>query len=250
MPKSTLVLLHGFPLDSRMWQSVEKELACDYDLLIPDFPGFGGTPLLSENSIPHWARHLDSLLNDAGVSGKIQLCGLSMGGYVALEFATLFPGRLQRLILCDTKATADTEPARQQRLQTAQRMRAATGEQITVCLQELVAGMLPKLLAPATFELQAEIPQQLESWILQAEPLSVAVAQEAMAHRREHSELLKSLTCPVLGIVGADDQLTPPQVLGASINSARQGKLVVIPQAGHMPPLEQPRAFVEAICSG
>ena len=106
----TVLLLHGFPFDKSMWAEQTDELtAAGFRIIAPDLRGFGETKPTSEIST------MDDMAHDAaGLLEQLQIdqvivCGLSMGGYVAFEFAHLFPARVHALILAGTRAPADNE---------------------------------------------------------------------------------------------------------------------------------------------
>jgi pimeloyl-ACP methyl ester carboxylesterase len=107
-----LILIHAFPFDGRMWDSQRGTLSAGRRLLVPDLRGFGRSPLpKSPHSIDEHARDVAEFLATNSVERTV-LCGLSMGGYVALAFAALFPERLAGLVLADTRAGADTPAAK------------------------------------------------------------------------------------------------------------------------------------------
>src|SRR5262245_53480319 len=89
-----LILLHAFPLDSSMWALQVADLAAHRRVISPDFPGFGGSAVSAGLTVDSAADVVAELLDHLGVNDRIVVCGLSMGGYVALAFARLYPQRL------------------------------------------------------------------------------------------------------------------------------------------------------------
>src|SRR5690606_3898681 len=116
----TLLLIHGFPLDSRLWRPQVEGLATIARVLAPDLRGFGD----DRREVPEvlamedFAEDLKDRLDKEGVS-QVVLCGLSMGGYIALAFMERWPERVQGLVLCGTRAEADDDQGRQARQATA-----------------------------------------------------------------------------------------------------------------------------------
>ena len=97
-----LLLIHGFPLDHTMWQFQIEDLSRDFRIIAPDLRGFGSSDLSdAPMSMADFADDLERLLTELGIDSPVNICGLSMGGYIAWEFWHRHPQRLSRLILCD-----------------------------------------------------------------------------------------------------------------------------------------------------
>src|SRR5690242_17063908 len=110
--RTTLVLVHAFPVWSALYDDVRDQLAATYDLLTPDLRGWGGdAPPDDEPSLDVYADDVAALLDSHGVERAV-IGGTSMGGYVAMAFARRHDARLSGLVLVDTKAAADTDAAR------------------------------------------------------------------------------------------------------------------------------------------
>src|SRR3981081_3902127 len=93
---AAVVLLHGYPFDHSMWsEQIDFLSAHGYRVIAPDLPGFGGSLKEADRTIttmPDMAQDVAALMDQLGVVDA-SICGLSMGGYVAFEFAHLFPAR-------------------------------------------------------------------------------------------------------------------------------------------------------------
>ena len=250
--KPALVLVHGFPLDNRMWEACTASLSNHFKILKINLPGFGGQPLLETNTMATWADFVAKSITDSGLSGPVHLCGLSMGGYISLEFADRYPNRLASLILCDTKTLTDSDQARQARLDMAAKLisdddSTAANINTETTVSQIASQMLAKLLCTSTLQSSPAIVQSVKEMIIQSPAASIATAQLAMAARGDTAHVLRALHCPVIGIVGAEDELTPPATMRAEIDTCKSGKTYVIPNAGHLPPLENPAAFATAV---
>ncbi|HEY9178769.1 MAG TPA: alpha/beta hydrolase [Flavipsychrobacter sp.] len=104
-----IVLLHGFPLDSSLWDKIVPTLAEDYLVIVPDLPGSGKSTFEgNELSIDEMAESVRLILVKEQVN-KVVLAGHSMGGYVALAFADLYPDAVKGLALVHSSARSDTE---------------------------------------------------------------------------------------------------------------------------------------------
>jgi 3-oxoadipate enol-lactonase len=237
-----LVLLHGFPLDHRMWDEVAAELGRQrLTVIAPDLPGFGGSDAIGEvlrmDAAADWVASLLDLLE---IDRPVHLAGLSMGGYIAMEFALRQEPRLDKLILCDTKAEADSDAARADRLRMAQEV----GQRGVEWVAE---AMIPKLIDAHAPSRQEALIDRLRRMILDAPAAAISAAQEGMAQRRSMIELLPTIEHPILALAGSGDQITPPEMVQRIIADAHEGRMVTIPGAGHLAPMENPMAVAEAI---
>ncbi len=147
--RHTLLLIHGFPQDHTLWTGTAEALREAADVITPDLRGFGGDerPLPEAMTMEAYAADLKQLLDERGVD-QVVLGGLSMGGYVALAFLAKWPERVRGLVLCNTRATADTAEGRTARAETA-----ATALEKGVAL--IARGMMPKVLSASS---RAAIP--------------------------------------------------------------------------------------------
>ena len=238
------LFVHGFPLDHSMWRRQIDAFSPLGRLLMPDLPGFGASAPLSGDpmTMADFADVLDAFLDVADVTEPIIYVGLSMGGYIAWEFYRRHRDRLDRLILCDTRAAADTEEVRQTREETAQRvLREGTSF--------LADGMLPKLFSERTLSDQPEVVEETARVIRGTAPSSVAAALRGMALREDMTGLLPSIDLPSLLIGGEDDMLTPPEEMEGMAGQIPGAVWHRVAGAGHMAPLERPQVVNEAIGS-
>jgi pimeloyl-ACP methyl ester carboxylesterase len=243
-----LVLLHAFPLDHRMWQRV-LPLADHLRLIIPDQRGFGGSvggddSTAEPASIGQLAEDVVGLLDALHVSEPAVIAGVSMGGYVAQQVAACHPDRVHSLILCDTKFAADTSEARAGRADLAARV-GRVGQRI------LAEAMIPNLLAKApTVESPSKrnaVEQLLHEMITRQPVATIQAALAALGQRPDMTAAMQQCDRPVLLICGAEDTITPPTVMQAMEELLPQGRLLVVPEAGHLVPLEAPEIFCEAV---
>ncbi|MBK1785867.1 alpha/beta fold hydrolase [Prauserella cavernicola] len=238
-----LVLLHAFPVDARMWNAVREPLAARTRLITPDQRGLGRTPLPDsdrEPSLDDAARDVLALLDRLGLE-RVILGGCSMGGYVSLAVLRAAPERVGGLVLVDTKATADTDEARANRLAVAER---AETEGTSGWLAD---AMLPNLLAEQTRSDKPEVGATVRELIQAQPPEGVAWAQRAMATRPDSTDALREADVPTLVVVGEHDALTPPAAARELAEDARQSTLAVLPGVGHLTPLEAPEGLATAI---
>lgn len=231
-----LLLLHAFPFDRRFWRSVSPALHGHRRVISLDVRGFG------ESSLGESGFTIDDLADDVAVLAdavgldRFTLGGLSMGGYIALAFAARHGNRLDGLILADTKAGSDTPDARNARDHAIFQVRA---EGLSPYLEKL----LPKLLGPATSD---EIRQQARALATQNAEAVVATLA-VLRDRPDRRSQLTSIACPTLIIVGEADAITPPAEAEAMAAAIPRSRLVRLPGAGHLPNIETPQLFTDAL---
>ena len=224
-----------------MWRGQVAALAADYRVITPDLRGLGASPLAETATMADMARDVAALLDELEIRRAV-IGGLSMGGYVTLEFARLFPERALSLVLADTKATADTAEARAGREKQAQLILAGG-------MAAMVKDFLPKMVAPRVFTEQPEVVAQIREMILAANPQGAAAAQRGMAARRDHLDYLPQITVPALIIVGSEDIPTPVSEAKLMRAALTDSRLLVIENTGHVANLERPEEFNAALDS-
>jgi len=230
-----IVFIHGFPLDHSMWRFQLEEFARTHRVIAPDLRGFGQ----SEDSagvvtMERLADDIAGLLDCLEIPGSVTVCGLSMGGYVAWQFWKRHPYRLRRLIQCDTRAVADSMEARQTRLESSDRV-----------LREgpdfLAATMPEKMFSPVTRSQQPDLVNEVQQTIIRNSPVGISAALLGMAARPDVTDWLPRIQVPTLLLVGADDVISTPDEMTSIATGIPGATLKIIPQAGHLAPLEQPQ---------
>ena len=230
-----LVMLHGFPLDGRMWE-YQQEAAARHLMLVPDLRGFGRSPLPPKGfTLEDHARDVADCM-DVHMIPRSVVCGFSMGGYVALALAAMFPRKIMGLVLVDTRAAADSEQGRQARTANAER---ALSEGMTF----LADDMLFKLLAESTLRDDAALSRKVWSLMVDQRREGMAAALLAMRDRPSRADAVRGLECPVLVVVGEHDRLTPPAEAEAMAAGIPGTSVAIVPGAGHLTPMERPAAF-------
>jgi pimeloyl-ACP methyl ester carboxylesterase len=232
-----LVLVHGFPLDRSMWR--EQAALRDVARVIGfDLPGFGGAPPDLSSSMATYADAVVAVL-DAARLERATVCGLSMGGYVLFELWRRHPQRVDRLVFCDTRADADPPASKQARLAAIEQVRR--GQRA-----DLLDGFPPKLLA-ATSLARPHIVEAVRTMGRRASDAGLIAALQALHDRPDSTPTLRTVRVPTLVVVGAEDILTPPAVAHVIRDGIAGSRLVEIPDAGHLSPLENPGAFNAAL---
>ena len=232
-----LVFLHAFPLSHQMWRDQIREFAPDYQVIAPDARGFGETSSFKgEPSLEVVARDVNALLDKLKSANPIILCGISMGGYTALEFARLFPERLAGLILADTRADADSAEAKQARDEMIEFARSHTGE-------DIAEKMLPKLLGSTTRAHNLAVAERARELAMPLTGHNAAAMILAMKNRRDSTKFLGEIAVPTLVVGGDEDELCPPDVMAQMAAQIPDARHETIRGAGHLSNLEAPESF-------
>jgi pimeloyl-ACP methyl ester carboxylesterase len=233
-----LVFLHAFPLDRGMWKPQLTGLRETARVLAPDLPGFGESPAATF-SIEGVADVIAEFLIELKIP-KAVVCGLSMGGYVALALARKHADMLAGLILADTRAGIDDTNTKANRTKSI----ALVNEKGSAALFE---AMLPRVVSEQSHA-KPEVIDRLKSLAAKQPAASVAAALAALRDRPDANDGLKDIAVPTLVIVGEFDMVTP--LLSAANLSAqiRRSTLLHIPGAGHLSNVENPGAFNAAVC--
>src|SRR5215213_4751866 len=235
-----IVLIHGYPFNRALWDEQIPALSQSYRVVAPDLRGFGDSDASQDPStMSHLAADIAALMDHLAIP-RATICGLSMGGYVALAFYKQFHSRVRALVLADTRAQADTEEAKQTRAQQAEK-----------ALAEGMAGiadaMLPKLLTPETVSKRPEVVKFVRDMMLKTKPEGAAAALRGMAEREDQTELLPKISVPTLILVGAEDAITAVTDSEKMHHAIETSSLVVLDHAGHVSNLERTPQFNEAL---
>ena len=239
-----LLLVHGFPLDHTMWRGQVSDLAKDFRVIATDLRGFGqSSPITAEDAVvtmTQFADDLAAILSAMNISEPVTFCGLSMGGYIAWQFAARHADKLGRLIVCDTKAAGDTKEAAENRHKLAAKV-IAEGSQAAV------EAMLPKLFSKGAFVSEKPWVEETRQVILRTRPATVAAALRGMAVREDFTARLGAIRVPTLVLCGEEDAISPPAEMRSIAAAIPGAEYAEIPAAGHMAPLEDPRGVTQAL---
>jgi 3-oxoadipate enol-lactonase len=244
-----LLLLHAFPLDRQMWAPQLEALADGARVVAIDLPGFGESPSANPSgfaegtsfSIEGVADVVAEFLAARDIPRAV-VCGLSMGGYVALALARKHAGKISGLILADTRAGVDDSTARANR----DRSIALVNEKGSSVLFETMSA---KVLSDSVREGKPDLIARLKGIAAKQPPASVVAALAALRDRPDANPGLAAIAVPTLVLVGEHDAVTPPLAAANLSAQIRGSKLVHIPGAGHLSNVENPDAFNAAVRS-
>lgn len=225
--RPTLILIPGLLCDAALWAHQVVALSDMVNVHVAD--------IADEISMEDLAG---SVLDHAPDS--FALAGLSMGGYVAQEIMRQDPSRVSHLALLDTNARADLPE--QSLMREALMAEAEAGD-----FDAIAPKLLPKLVNVE----HAQDPAIAKVVMQMAERIGVdgfLNQQNAILNRIDGRGDLAKINCPTLVLCGADDIMTPPAVHQEMVDGiGANAKLVVVPDSGHLSPLEQPDAVTAAM---
>jgi pimeloyl-ACP methyl ester carboxylesterase len=241
-----LVLLHPFPAHHGVWMPVAERLASRYRVILPDLRAHGQSGVgEGAATMQKHAEDLLRVLTEAEVTRAI-FAGESIGGYILFEFWRRHRDRVQALVLCNTKATADTEEARKVRLQSAE-------DVMKRGVEPFVDSMLPKLIGETTRTNRPDIAAAAKAMMMKITPAGVAAVQRGMAERPDSVATLRTIDVPTL-LISADEDSIPLSEAQLMKDHIAGASLKVIAKAGHYAVFEQPdeafrliRQFLDAL---
>jgi pimeloyl-ACP methyl ester carboxylesterase len=231
-----IIFIHGFPFDKSTWEEQMEALQPDYRVIAYDVRGHGDSnPGMEEFSIQLFTDDL-FLFMDALNIEKAILCGLSMGGYIALQAIKQEPLRISGLILADTQCFADTEEAKEKRFKTVDHIRENG-------LKQYASDSVKKLFSETSLRDKTEIVSAIERTILKTPVDTICNTLIALAGRMETCSALPLITVPVLIFVGAEDKVTTPEAAQKIQELIPGSALRVLEKAGHLSNLEAGDSF-------
>lgn len=227
---TTVLLIHGFPLDHTIWDDQVAALSARFRVLAPDLAGHGKTLLPpGPRGMDDYARELLAHLDREGVV-RFVAAGHSMGGYIVFALHRLAPERLAGAALVSSRAKADNEEGRKTREDTALRVEREGVGFLADVMPGRVFGPAP---APALLE-------KVRSMIRATPPAGVAAASRAMAARPDATSQLARIAVPTLVLAGRQDRIVPPAESEAMAAAIPGATLAWCERSGHMPMLEEP----------
>jgi len=231
-----VVFLHGYPFDKTMWQAQLDFLKTTHRLIACDIRGFGkSTDDESPLSIDLFADDLIMFMDELNLD-KVIVCGLSMGGYIALNAIKRFPSRFAGLILCDTQCIADTPEVKENRSKNIEKIKA---DGLTDFNERFITSVFHK----DTITNNLELVEQLRRVVFGNSQHIISQGLVALGGRSETCSTLSEISIPTLIICGREDEVTPLAQSEFMKKNIKGSKLRIIDHAGHVSNLEKPNEF-------
>jgi 3-oxoadipate enol-lactonase len=228
-----VVLLHPFPAHHEFWLPVAQFLSSRYQLIMPDLRGHG------ESALGHgpatMQKHASDIARvmDATGADRAPLIGVSIGGYAIFEFWRRSRSRVSALVLCNTKASADTPEARAGRLE-------AANDVLQRGTEPFFESMLLKLIGETTRLSRPDLVEGALRMMRRMTAEDVAGVQRGMAERPDSIPTLKTINVPTVIITGDEDAMTGVPEAEVMKQNILGAQMRVIAKAGHYSPWEQP----------
>jgi 3-oxoadipate enol-lactonase len=236
-----LLFIHGYPLSRKIWKSQMEGLSEIATVMSVDLRGHGESYHFDgPYPMELLADDCKRLLDDLKIKSPILVCGLSMGGYVTLALFRKFPNLFKGMVLTSTRSGPDSPEGKANRDKAIKNVNDHG-------VAFIADGMLPKLLSSVTLSSNPKLVNTIYDIMLETSVNGVVGALQGMRDRMDSTPLLSKIKCPVLIIHGADDQLIPLREAELMSQQLTNSRFVVIPQAGHLPNMEQPALFNQAI---
>lgn len=233
-----VLFIHGWPHNRTVWAAQLSGLPTYARCLAPDLRGFGDSSVLPPYSIDQYADDLAAFLGIIGVERAV-VCGLSMGGYIALAMQRRHRTLLRGLVLTGTRATPDSAEAR------ARRMRLIDFVE-EHGVPALAGQQLRAMLGETTFSTRPDVREALNALMAGAPIEGVVGALRAMAGRPDSTALLAGIDVPTLVVSGSEDTLMPTEDMRGLAAAIPRAHFEVI-DGGHLCPYERPAAFNHVI---
>lgn len=231
-----VVFIHGFPFNKFMWTPQFESFKGAFRVITYDVRGHGSSDAGNEDfSIDLFVEDLLAFLDNLGLD-KVALCGLSMGGYIALKAMEKYPGRFSALVLSDTQCIADTPEAKAKRMSTIEKIKKSG-------VKKYAEDSLPHFFAPATLKEKPAAIEAIKEMILETPESVLCKTLLALANREETCKLLSAIKVPTLILVGEEDKITPPTVARQMQGKIHNARLTILKNAGHLANLENVTQF-------
>jgi len=232
----TIIFIHGFPLNLSMWANQVEILKDNFRVITYDIRGHGESDAGNEAfSIELFVSDLIGLMDILKID-KASLCGLSMGGYIALNAIENYPDRFEALVLCDTNCMADSPEAKAKRMKSVESI-------IKNGVNQYADGNVINLFAPESLMSKVEEVTAVKQMIINTSELALCSALLALSSRSETCSKLNEIHVPTLILVGEKDILSPVTNAKFMHENIKNSTLEIIENAGHLSNIENPEKF-------
>jgi pimeloyl-ACP methyl ester carboxylesterase len=235
-PKATVIFIHGFPFSKDMWKQQMAALPEGIQGIAYDVRGHGKTSSgHGYFSVDQFANDLLNLIKFLKLK-KVILCGISMGGYIALRALEVSPETISGLILCDTNSLADSNEAKLGRF--------AQIETIMNKDQKAFSdAFVKKIFTPDTLQKNPKVVNLIAQEILQNKEKNICATLLALASRTDTTASLDNINIPVLIMRGEKDQIITDEQVKILHKHIKDSELTLIAESAHLPNLENAEQF-------
>ena len=226
-----IILIHGFVESLEIWEDLIPVLNKNYKVLAVDLPGHGASPLSDHDvSIEDMAVAINSILEKEKINTCVMI-GHSMGGYVAMAFANLYPDKLSGLCLFHSSAYGDTPEKKEGRLRSVE---AAKKDH-----KDFLFSLVSKLFKEGNENKFPDEARKLKEIAINTSTEAVVAGLMAMRNRPDLSSVLAKLNIPVQFIWGKHDNALDFETVFPQAKLPSEAHILILDAAGHL-------GFVEA----
>ena len=234
-----VVLLHGFLGSHQIWEQTTTQLSKSYRVIAIDLPGHGSTDCFGYvHTMDLIAKCVKAVMDSLRLK-KYVIIGHSMGGYVGLAYADLFPDNLKGLCLFHSSAYADSEEKKRDRTRSIKIVKANHKIYTTEVIKNLFATKNSKYL-----KTEIAFAQKIASKVSKQ---SIVAALEGMKDRPNRDLVLGMVHYPVMMVIGELDNVLPKDQLLEQSQLIKNKHLLYLEHDGHMGFLESPRVTLKAL---
>lgn len=235
-----IIFIHGFPFNKSMWNKQVKALKNNYRVVAYDVRGHGNSDAGNEDfSIALFVKDLINLMDALNID-RTMLCGLSMGGYIALNAIENYPDRFDALILSDTNCISDTPEVKEKRIKTIESIKKYG-------VEKFADESMNNFFAPESLSTKKKEIAAVRDMIVNTSKQTLYKTLKAFYERKETCSRLSEIEVPVLIMVGKEDNITPPAAAQLMHEKIKGSIIHIIDQAGHLSNLENPEQFNEQL---
>lgn len=231
--RTPIIFLHGVGSDKRVWAPQLEHFGPQRRAVAFDYPGYGESEFVPRASHDDFAASILAAMDSLDIA-RAHICGLSLGGVVAIAIHAAAPARCASLIIADSFAVHPDGQGIHDRSVAASR--AMTMRELAEARSGILLGSV------ATDEVRAAVIETMAAIDPAAYRLGAAAVWLA-----DQFDRVVAITAATLIIVGEEDRITPPALSHELFRLIADPRIEVIEQAGHLANIEQPRRFNAAI---
>lgn len=236
----TLVMVHGYLESKEIWYPFLKYFENQYTVVLPDLPGHGHAPVLSEtHTMEMLAQNLRTLLRSRNFD-QVFMVGHSLGGYVTLAFAELFPELLSGYCLFHSHPFADSSETIAKRNREIELVKQGKKDLI-------IQTNIPKAFAPEFSPTHLPVVEWASRIAMATPDRGMMSMLRGMMGRPDRSRNFFNTSIPALWLLGKQDQYINYQSIMDRLPENHSVRIKTLEKSGHMGFVEEPEQAAEIL---